>query len=185
MKRNKIIRTTLALNRFTFWLSIVAGIALIFGISYVFIFPESYPDIKIRNDGNPSTLFFCTDCDYTSKSTLLSEVRSGMKLWILLRLSVIGSLFILCIYKTIKILKSVRDYKTFHSQNRLYFKQIAKYTLAIAILGTFNFIDEGQYGIGLEIGFPIHVFGVALFCLSMSEVFKEGQLLQEDKDAMI
>lgn len=185
MKRNKIIQTTLNLNRFTFWLSIVGGTALILYIGYLFIFPESYPDIKILNDGNISTFYLCTECDYTAKSIPIAEVGSGMKIWMLLRLATMCLLFILIINEVNKILKSVRDYKTFHSQNMLYFKRIAKYTLAIAFFRTINFVDEGQNGIGLEIGFPLDLLLFALFSLSLSEVFKEGQLLQEDKDSIL
>ncbi len=185
MKRNKTIQTTLLISRFTFWLLIVLVTAFVLAISYLYVFPESYPDIKILNDGNTSTFQLCTECDFTSNSALLTEIGPGMKLWILLRQSMMGLLVILIIHQVIKILKSVRDYKTFHSQNKLYFKRIAKYALALAIFKTINFIDEGPYGIGLEIGFPLDMLGLALFSLSMSEVFKEGQTLEEDKNAVI
>ena len=88
-------------------------------------------------------------------------------------------------YEGIKIWKSVKEYKTFYSHNKLHFKQIAKYALAISIIGIFNFIDEGQKGIGLEIGLPMIWVALALFSLGLSEIFKEGQLLQEDKDSII
>ncbi|MFD2725505.1 DUF2975 domain-containing protein [Hyunsoonleella rubra] len=185
MKRNKIIGAAIAINRFTFWLLIALVTVFVFGLSYVYIFPETYSDLKILNDGNLSTFHICTECDIKTSSTLFTEIGPGMKLWILLRESARVFLIILCIHKMIKILKSVRDYKTFHSKNTLYFRQIAKYTLVLAFFGTVNFIDEGQHGIGLEIGLPFSELVFALFSLSLSEVFKEGQLLQEDKDAMI
>ena len=92
---------------------------------------------------------------------------------------------ILIQHEGIKIWKSVKEYKTFYSQNKLHFRQIAKYALAIFIIGIFNFIDEGQKGIGLEIGLPIVWVALALVSLGLSEIFKEGQLLQEDRDSVV
>jgi len=185
MKRNKIIQNTLILNRITFWLLVVVLTGVTFGVGYLFTFPESYPNLRILNDGNPSTFNLCTECDFTPKSILLSEIVLGMKFWILLRLSIMGLLTILIIHFTIEILRSVRDLKTFHNQNTLHFRRIATSALVLFLINTFNFIDEGQYGIGLEIDFPLHWVIIALFSLSLGEVFKEGQQLQEDKDAVI
>ncbi len=187
MKRNKIIQATLAISRFSFWFFIVLLTVFVFIIVHSIISPESYANFQILNDGNTLTFDFkyCPECDSSSNGILLSEISQSIKLWILFRYSSIIVLLILIQYEGIKIWNSVKEYKTFYTQNKLHFKQIAKYALTIFIIGIFNFIDEGQNGIGLEIGLPIVWVAFALFSLGLSEIFKEGQLLQEDKDSIV
>ncbi|MEB2776438.1 hypothetical protein SYJ56_14035 [Algoriphagus sp. D3-2-R+10] len=187
MKRNKIIQATLAISKFSFWFFIVLLTAFVFAIVHSIISPEFYSDFQILNDGNTLSFNFdyCSECERASNSISLSEVSGLIKAWMLLHFSALLIFLILIQHEGIKIWKSVKDYKTFYNQNKLHFRQIAKYTFAIFIIGIFNFIDEGQRGIGLEVGFPVVWIALSLVSLGLSEIFKEGQLLQEDKDSIV
>lgn len=187
MKRNKIIQGTLMISRFSFWAFIVILVLFAFAFIHAIISPETYSNFQIVHDGNPLTFDFkyCKDCISTTNGILLSEISQPIKIWILLRYSILLVLLVLIQYEGIKIWKSVKEFKTFHRLNRMHLRQIAKYAFGIALLGIFNFIDEGQNGIGLEIGIPVVWGAVALFSLGLSEVFQEGHLLQVENNSIV
>lgn len=83
------------------------------------------------------------------------------------------------------IWKSVKERSTFCAKNSSYFRQIAIYAFILFLMVSFNFVDEGKHGIGLQIGIAMEWLAVSLTNLGMSEVFKEGLKLQKDVDAVI
>lgn len=83
-----------------------------------------------------------------------------------------------------KIMESVKNLKTFHTNNAASFRKIGKYLFVIFLLISFvnvQFQQGGKSGIHIQLT-PLILMLIAFI---MAEIFKEGNLLQEDKDLTI
>jgi len=93
-------------------------------------------------------------------------------------------LALLSIREFIKVIESVKKVQTFISRNTHSFKKISYRLFLIFLLSSFQIIS---YDRTIFYGFYLHVepLLLALLSYSMSEIFKEGNILLEENNATI
>ena len=93
-------------------------------------------------------------------------------------------LMFLCVWEFQKVIKSVKDIKTFGKNNVQSFRRIGRLLIGYAILTSytsFRFEDGGFKGVSI----PFTVMFLILFAFIMAEIFKEGVMLKEENELTI
>lgn len=187
MERSKIIRNSMFISKIAKWGLIGTIVVTSVLLIHSAIAPETYRNFEIRKDQTTLSfnLSYCSDCERTEETVYLSDMGIGIRMWVLIRYALISLFLILIINRVIEICKSVEVDHTFYNNNVAHLKQMSKYASWIFMIGLFNFIDEGHNGIGLQLGFPFGMLAFSLMCLTLSEVFREGSTLLQDKNAIV
>ncbi|WP_304238200.1 DUF2975 domain-containing protein [Jiulongibacter sediminis] len=146
--------------------------------------------LEIVKGGGPYNIFKCEDCLDTGMTVHLNSLSTGMLLWIFLMMSLrIGLLYLISL-ETIQVLKNVRNLNTFYEGNIGSFRKMAVLGLIMAVLGSFSFLsyfnaDQNQVFERLNFSPSLGAIGFSLACFVLTEVFKEGKVLQEDKESIL
>jgi len=167
-------------------------VILLYGVLlFVFIYslmdPSKFESVRLTGAFSPGFSFgnvdVCTNCQIGDYS-LLVNLSTGMKLWLIFRASVLFlSLFvIITIFK--RIIKSVSSKLTFYEGNIKNFRTLTYLGLMLTAFSSFNFFVQGEIS---DVNFSI-AFGPIAFtaaCWLLSDIFEEGRKLHEDKNSII
>jgi len=177
-------------SRFLFILELCIWVlAILFMVTIMasLFYPDAFYTLIIqegfRPEYNVGLFRYCSSC--TDDSLLrLSDLNIGMKIWLLTRGILIMGLTYVIIRKLRAICKFTTAKSTFYEGSIRYFRQIASYGFALAVLSSFNFYINGEAS-NVFFSIPFMPLGFSLFCLMLAEVFKEGKMLTEDKNSII
>lgn len=101
-----------------------------------------------------------------------------------IRYSAMLALFFLSVGEFKKIMKSVQSINTFRIDNVKSFRRIGQYAIIYFFVSSFYSYEFNEIGYtGFRVSFA--PFILALFAFIMAEIFKEGNLLLEDKELTI
>lgn len=120
----------------------------------------------------------------TKKVVVLSDLTPWMKIWFMFRNLVFTIIIIKGIVIVKKVIASIKSLNTF-TGNSIYFKKLATLGWIGAFFSTFNFLaDQGDYSV-FHFTIPFGPIAFALACLILSQVFKEGKSLLDDKNSIV
>lgn len=83
-----------------------------------------------------------------------------------------------------KVVRSVKEFRTFHQVNIIAFKKIGKYCLLIFFLSIFNYWKIGDYSRASVSLYPTPIL-ISLLAFFLSEVFKEGKEVMQENELTI
>ena len=125
----------------------------------------------------------CSSCPEAS-TVFLSGVSVGMKVWLWVRATAFFLLVFLILRTIQKIIRSIQSRDTFFEGNIKSFKTIAGYGFLFALLSSFNFYSD-ETGTNWHFSIPFVPVAFAVACLLLADIFREGQLLTEDKHYIV
>ena len=148
---------------------------------------EAFSSIIVQNAFLPKygigNFNYCPTCTEDS-SLRLNEIGINMKIWMLLRGSLLLGLTFMIVSRMKEICTFATSISTFYKGSIQNFNRIAIYGFMIAVLSSFNFFSfNGESDIWVS--FPFLPVAFSLFNLMLAEVFKEGLLLTEDTNSII
>ena len=170
-------------------LATLVGIALFVGVwLHWMVDPMAYVEWEVVND--PSAAFtmdrlnICNPCTNGADPIGLNELPDFIRYWILFRMLFFSVLFYLFIRKILEILTSMQSINTFYEGNIGYFKSLSRYAIFGWVVSCISFsFQDGRIGMTLQLNFGLLLFAIA--CSLLSEVFKEGKILLDDKNMII
>jgi len=138
----------------------------------------------VLDPGNLNFIHFRFNSEHIGPDIGLNEILPTVLVWFYIRLVVSFSIILIIIKKLLLILRSVKNRKTFHTNNAIYFNQLA---LLWLILALFNLVVLGQTGDSqiLNLNLPIPFLILSLSCKVLSEIFMEGGRIEEDSNSII
>ncbi|MEM6347782.1 MAG: hypothetical protein AAF927_28090 [Bacteroidota bacterium] len=185
MEKNQVLQIARVSTRI-FWTLLIVFYGLFMSVLLIKSFwPTSLPLQVIFMQGfeagwGVGGLKFCLECA-GPQDILLVNLSSGMKIWIAIRANVFFVLAYLMMQKVSLILEAR---ETFYADNVQHFRQLALLAFLAFGLSTFNLTYwEGNWQGHFTIAFGPLALSIA--SLVLSEIFKEGQLLLEDKNSII
>jgi len=189
MPDNKIIKGAYYFGKALLVLCVVLFIFFTLMFVYWHVNPTAFQHVDIAKTFEPGyglggiQLYF-NESQIRPGAVLLSDVDQPILYWIYLR----GVLFFLITFMmlryAIRILKSLRNLNTFYAENISSLKSIAYYAFAGAVLACFNaYKSENGWQISLDL--PLAPLALALSCLVLAEVFKEGRHLAEEQKLIV
>jgi hypothetical protein len=189
---SKNITLALSFAQIFKWIVIALFILMTAFLLTCLLAPDFISDymLEIVKGGGPYNIFKCEDCQDNGMTVHLSSLGTGMLLWIFLMMGLrIGMLYLISL-ETIQVLKNVRDLNTFYQGNISSFRKMAVWGLIMAVLGSFSFLsyfnaDQNQVFERLSFSPALGAIGFSLACFVLAEVFKEGRVLQEDKESIL
>ena len=187
MKKNHIIKGAITLSYVLATFLVLLFGAMIFALIHSHFQPERYQQVIINDSfkagWSQSNFYICQDCAQPD-DIVLGSLSSGMKGWLAIRNTLLFGISLLIIRRVLQILRSVKNIQTFYAGNIDHFRALAYYGVFIFLLGTFNFLYLDGH-ITWYFKLPLGPLGFSAACLVLAEVFKEGKLLLEDKNAII
>ncbi len=121
----------------------------------------------------------------TEKVVVLSDLTLLMKIWFIVRNLIFTIIIIRGILIVKKIIASIKTLNTFYSGNTTYFKKLAQLGWIATFFSAFNILTgQNDYSV-LHFTIPFGPIAFALACLVLSQVFKEGKSLLDDKNSII
>lgn len=187
MNKNQIIRYAIIVCYILIGVILLLGLIFTIGLTHSYFYPEKYSHFIITDLFNAGwgigDIQLCKEC-IGPKDIILSEINPMMRGWLWIRFMAFAILTIVIVFRILGILKSVLSLNTFYNENILHFKRLAWYGLLAFLLSSFNFYmtsGETMLHFNLNLG----TIGFAMACLVLSEIFKEGKVLQEDNKAII
>lgn len=194
MKKNTVLNIAIIICKSLrlFYILIFFALTVIF-IHYQ-INPTTYKDLDFKTNllvkDNNFSSFKSYKINVDGKTPLDSEVfkfneiKFTSLLFNYVQLLSILVLYFLSTKEFQKIIKSVKNIKTFQKENSNSFKKIGKYLLLIFFLTGYTSYRFELGGIrGFNISFTLLIF--TLLTYIMSEVFKEGNKLSEESELTI
>lgn len=115
---------------------------------------------------------------------VLGQLNTSSLYFNYLRYSSLLILFFLSIREFKKILKSVQSLETFRNDNVKSFRCIGQYVFVYFILSSFYWYQFNEIGFS-GFAFSFTPLIIMLFAFILAEIFKEGNLLLEDKELTI
>ena len=177
---NKILKTSLSIGRIL-EITIYAMIALVIVIfCSVFLFGASIDWVLF----NPNNLSFSIKTGEIGNHLLLDQIPSGVLVFMLGKATVTLVILSMMIRLVINVLKSLRSFDTFKSENVRTLRKMGNLFILwflVAIPGV-TYIDESLV-ISVSV-LPSILLGT-LICYLLSEIFKEGNRLMEDNKLTI
>ena len=170
--------------RVIMYISITAFIGMLI---YSLIDSESFSNLVVQNAFRARFTIgdfrFCSNCTDPNLLTL-PQIATSMKLWLLLRGSVLMTLMVMSLQVLLRILRSIQQHATFYDQNIKGFLMLFRLGMVMAIISSFNFFIQGTSN-DIEFSIPFGVLGYSLGCRLLAEIFKEGKMLAEDSHSII
>lgn len=185
-QRSNIIRFAYLLNNFFIILLILFSITGTSILICSFVRPDLFSSVivnEVIDSGYGLNFKICKSCsgeDYIN----LSMLDSTTKLWVLFR-SLCFFIIVFLMLKTIrKVLKNMSSYSVFFEKNITHFKFLSKLTFGLVLISVFNvnFLNDT---LSWHFTIPFKTIGLAFGFLVLSEIFKEGKTLLEDKNSII
>ena len=185
MKRNKIIVFALIVSKaLLFFMGLIIIVLLLTAIHW-HINKEFYTNIYLTNGFQAGLDSFNLKISKSELSNISLADLSHLSLyWILLRSLVIMIISMYILTRYIHVLNSIKSLQTFYNNNVKAFRQVATMSIILALISFFNFgpiEDNTTWNYTIPFGL---IFFTA-FNLALSEVFKEGQGLLQDSQAII
>ncbi|WP_299063400.1 DUF2975 domain-containing protein [uncultured Polaribacter sp.] len=196
MKKNKLLNIAIAACKCIQIFYVLMFIALTALFVHVQISPESYKKNHFGqnissgiNFGNSIHFGKYKSWKIDSKADdkevfTLNKLKTSSLYFIYFKLSAILIFIFLAIREFQKIMQSAKNHKTFQENNIKSFRKIGKYIFIIFLLTSFEILEFQQGG---KSGIRIEFTSLILMLISfiMAEIFKEGNLLQQEKDLTI
>ncbi len=168
-------------------LNLICFIALIWVIVYSIIDSTAFEHIVVTDISKSGfgigNFKICSSCAKTT-DTLLSDLGTGIKIWILVRGGTFSVLLFLVVNSVLRILRSIGSREAFYSGNVLSFKRMATYGFIAALLSAFNFAQVGGTT-NWHFSLPLVPLAFSLGCLILAEIFREGARLSEDNHSIV
>jgi len=184
LKTLSLARVILKIFQFVYILSFAVFIGL---LGYAMISSEFAKNIDISGTLEPglTSIDLLADPAIDRENTVqLQDLGRGMLLWILIRHSLLWVLGLMIILRIRRILETMQSVQTFYQRNINLLRTIGNICIIIAMISCFNiFPEDGVTKFALSIPFSPLLFGLAAFL--MSEIFREGLRLAEDKDSIV
>ncbi|TRO64458.1 DUF2975 domain-containing protein [Christiangramia sabulilitoris] len=189
MNRNSLLNIANFLCQF---FKIIIGVSIIIIAAFFAHFQferDSYADLKIEEPTNNSIIRFESESiagkePLDFQSLRLSDWKTGSLYFTFFKVTMIMTLTYLSLNQFEKVLKSVKDLKTFHQTNVNSLRRIGYYCLLITGLSIFNYWEFGVYAKS-SISISLDVLLITLLAFILAEVFKEGNNLLEENQLTI
>ena len=187
MSKSQIIRGAIRLCQLLIGIAVILAVVLAYALIDSSYHPDQYQHVVLtdtfRAGWGVRDINLCWDCA-SPKDILMSQLSDGMRLWLAIRSAFFLTMSYLIIRRIFMILRSVHGIETFYPGNIKHFRQLALYGLIAAFVSTFNFYNDGV-GTNWNLTIPFGPLSFSLACLVLSEIFKEGQSLEEDKASIV
>lgn len=189
MIQNRVIRYALWTSKIIKGACLILGVAFLVLVAHWHISPLSYDSVEVSEAFRPGYgvngfRLKLGDKIIPDTGTKLSKLPSLMIYWLLLRAVIFVGLTWLMIGVAQKILKSISSFETFHQNNVVQFRVLARYGLIAFIFSCFNFSYLNE---SLDVYFQITWSPLLLMISSyvLAEVFREGNRLREEQKLII
>ena len=186
--KNKILNISSFLLKVSFWVIILLLGGYLAMVIHWHFSPETYSNLIVTEGFQAGfggiKLRYCSECNPTGSDLFFKELGSGMVYWSLIRLVLFSVPVLMIIKRFQKILQSLQARDTFYADSIQLFRTIASLGFVLTLLSSFNFLTLNG---NTEFFFTVP-FGPLLFsfgCLVLSEVFREGSGLVEDKKSIV
>jgi len=189
LSRNKILYYSDLLATGVYYLILFLFLVFLAFIASSYFIPEALAPVTLNNPFNPGYGTVGLQLHPSVKNVpenafQLSDLNGAMLAWMIIRQAFFVWITILIIKRIKKVIKSVEALKTFYQENIKHFKQIAKLAFVGFVFSCFNFsYIDGDFSFRLKI-----IWGpliLSMLCLLLTEIFKEGKQLLEDKNSII
>lgn len=181
---NRILQTAHLLTRLTLMVTVAVYAAIVLVVIYWHIAPEAFAEWHIANPFHAGTSTFNLQRGPHAEGLALTDIERGPLYWLLLRTTCFFALTVLALRKVLHILKGVRSAQTFYTSHITHFQHLAGIGLLYAGLSVFNWgVIAGESILHLKVPFMPLLF--ALGCLVLAEIFREGERLRQDAEAII
>jgi hypothetical protein len=183
MERSKILKYGDLLARTVFLMLAIVMALFTAGLIVWLINPESFSSIRIVNPAGAG-FNIGTFKSGTEEGIALSELTSGMILWLYFRGIFLAGIGLLIARKVLAILSSIEQLKTFYSGNIEHFRDLARIGFIAFLFSCVNVgYIEGVINLNFTLAVGPLMFSVA--SLVLSEVFREGKHLLEENEMIV
>jgi hypothetical protein len=190
MEKNKLLNIAVVICKSIRILYIFLFIGLTAFFIHFQVSPNAYKGIAI-NRGTSSNFQISKSISWKSPNTAtnkeafsLNKISKSVLCINYLKLSTILIFIFLATREFQKVIQSVKDLKTFQKNNAQSFRKIGAYIFIIFLIT--SFVNIGfQEGNRIEISIAFSSLFLMLIAFILAEVFKEGNLLQREKDLTI
>jgi len=151
--------------------------------------PSSYEDWHFKFPEDRPFLNFHTDTvrgkeTIDIKDLMVDDWKRGSLYFNYLKFSLTFILIYSSIEEFGKVLKSVREFRTFHQTNVVAFRKIGKNCFLIFFLSIFNYWRIGDFS-RRSISIYLGPLLFALFAFILAEIFKEANNLKEENELTV
>lgn len=185
MKKNNLLNIALIICKF------LQAVYILFFILLSFLFVHVQIDKTYYNDKVLTVEH--SSISYSSSDNMNDELNRDMTFTQMTKISLYTTYFRFIVLLTllylatrsfIKIIKSVQNLKTFRNDNVRSFRRIGKYVFIYFLVSSFYYYGFNNISkSGFYISFTPLI--ICLMAFILAEIFKEGNLLLEDKELTI
>lgn len=189
---SKTITISLGLAKFFKWLLVVLYALFTVLIFCVLVKPELTENyvLEVSSSAELFNISKCDDCTDSGLSVHVNRLGLGMLFWIFIKMTAALGLMFMITGEVISILKNFKNLGTFYEGNIRSFRRIGIWALLLAGLYAFRYLtyssEDGTVVFDrLMLNIPFDLIALSLGGFVLAEVFKEGKLLQEDKESIL
>lgn len=187
MKKNKTLHFANLFLKFFMLFYMLMFLVFIAVVIYWHFVPGDFGNVDVtsgfRSGVGVFKLEFSAD-NMPPKAIVLSSISYPMMYWLVLRNSIFFVVTFFILKKLRSVVTSVNEQNSFYEDNIGHFAFISKACLIIAVVGSFNFYYQFDK-ITFDFTLPLTWLLFAALGFVLSEIFKEGYLLTEDKNSIV
>jgi hypothetical protein len=174
------------------WLSLIIYGLFVLLVICVAVKPELTTDyvLQMSKGAELFQITKCKDCQDSGLTVHINRLDFNMLLWIFLKLTAIMTLIFMINRELMKVLRNFKSLGTFYEGNIKSFRKIGLWFALLAVLYAFRYLtyfnEDGKHAYDhVMYNVPFGLVALALGSYLLSEVFKEGRQLQEDKESIL
>jgi hypothetical protein len=204
MKKIKPLRIAEYFFKFLIGLTITGILFFLFIFIHSEISPKRYEQVTLGKNNSgitynanipPAPKTYKEFKSYDSKDSYLIKLDTGNKIIYFAKAIFYWVMCLLILKQLLNFIYSIKNYATFHGNNSMYFKKMARY-FGIMLIFSILFFKKGTIMVFPDMVYEnrttnfnltsfISLFGYFIVAIVISRVFKEGERLKQENDLTI